>query len=105
MGAEPIEHGAQVGFAHPGFGQELVEPKRAADDSAFPVEFRQRAEGLLDCQFPCRALGENLVGVARQRVHHAPDGVIGQPCEMASASGDGLLARAVPQPHQAMLQH
>ena len=89
----------------PGLGQKPVEPKRAANGSAFPVDFRQRPERLLDRELLSGAFGENLVGVARQRFRHAPDVVIGLPRETARASGGGLRAGPVPQPHQAMLQH
>ena len=104
-GAEPVEHGAQVGLAHARFGEQLVEPKRAANGSAFPVDFRQRPERLLDRELLSGALGENLVGVARQRLPHAPDVVIGLPRKAPGAAGGGLRAGPVPEPHQAMLQH
>ena len=50
-----------------------VEPQRAANGSAFAVEFRERAESLFDRQFLSGALGAEFVGVARQRLRHAPD--------------------------------
>ena len=84
-GAEAVEPGAQVGFAYPGFRHEFVKPERAADGAAFPIDFRQRPERLLDRQFLSRALRKNLVGVTRQRVGHASDRVIGRPREMARA--------------------
>src|ERR1700722_13299851 len=98
-GAEPVEYCAQVGFTNPCFGKQSVETNRAADSSAFSVDFRQGPERLLDRQFLSGAFVENLVGVARQRFRHAPDGVIRLSSETPDASGWGFCTRPVPQPH------
>ena len=73
------------GLADARFGEQLVETQRAANGPALAVDFRKRAERLLDRQFLSGALGENLVRVPRQRIRHAPDVVIGPARETARA--------------------